>query len=335
MGRAMAHELVQHGHEVVSMHRGLHEAELPGGVTRVHLDRRDVAAIRRACAEHGVDALVHVCAYDRQDAEAIVAALPRDCLLVVLSSQDVYRAFHTAQQGGEAVDAVPLDESAPLRGPAQRYLRRGHEKVGDVDPESYEKLDVEEVCLARGAVVLRLPMVYGEHDPREREGFVLRRVRAGRRRIPIGEGSWLWSRLWVGDVATAVRCVIARGPAREVFNLAERRTWPVAEWARRIARAAGAEVTWVRVPEDMLSDDLGITAARQQHLLLDASRARQMLGWEPVDPAWALERSVWWHMARMAAAEASPGASPGASFDDDDRALAAALSAPVTGAAGG
>lgn len=319
IGRAIVHTLAQHGHEVVSMHRGIHEVDLPAEVTHVHLDRRDVAAIQRACAAHDVAALVHTCAYDRQDAKAIVAALPRDCRLVVLSSLDVYRAFYTATHDADALDAVPLDESAPLRGPAQRYIRRGHEPRGDFDPDTYEKLDVEAVCLDRGAIALRLPMVYGEHDPRAREDFVLRRARAGRRRIPIGAGSWLWSRVWVGDVATAVHSVLARGLEHEVFNLAERKTWSIAAWAHRIARAAGADIEWVRVPDGVLPEDLAITAARPQHLLIDASLARQVLGWEPTDPDHALHRSVQWHLAH-----ATDGAS---SFEEDDRALAAATAA--------
>jgi hypothetical protein len=62
---------------------------------------------------------------------------------------------------------------------------------GGVDLETYEKLDVEEVVRAAGAVVLRLPFVYGAHDVhplRRREEFILRRVRAGRKRIPFQRG---------------------------------------------------------------------------------------------------------------------------------------------------
>ncbi len=38
---------------------------------------------------------------------------------------------------------------------------------------------------------LRLSMIYGEHDGQRREEFILRRVRACRRRIPIGAGTSL------------------------------------------------------------------------------------------------------------------------------------------------
>ena len=154
-----------------------------------------------------------------------------------------------------------------------------------MDPDTCEKLDVERICTDPGAVVLRLPMVYGEYDPRRREEFVLGRLRAGRRRVPVGDGSWLWSRIWVDDVAAAIGCLLERGARSGVFNLAETETWSILEWGRRIAAAAGQSVEWVRVPDELLPEDLEITAARTQHLLIDAARARSELGWRPTDPA--------------------------------------------------
>jgi len=70
--------------------------------------------------------------------------------------------------------------------------------------EHYDKLDVEEVYLARGERPVRLPMVYGEHDYQLREEFILRRLRAGRTRIPFGAGTWLACRAYVRDVARGV-----------------------------------------------------------------------------------------------------------------------------------
>lgn len=294
------------------MNRGTRVIELPAGVRRVRLDRRDVSEIRDACA--GIDVVVHTCAYDRADAEAIVSALPSGCRLIVLSSQDVYRAFGTALHGGPPIDAVPIDERAPLR--TTRFPYRGHTELREVDPETYEKIDVEEVCLAHGGVIVRLPMVYGEHDPKRREDFVLKRIRAGRTRIPIGDGSWLWSRVWVGDVALAVRAMIEREVVREVLNVAEHSTWCISDWMRRIAEAAGATIEFVRVPDKSLPEDLELSVANAQHLLVDSSRARRLLDWDSRDAGESLLRSVKWHLANPPE-ETSP-----VNFEADDRALA-------------
>src|SRR5205823_11503925 len=104
-----------------------------------------------------------------------------------------------------------------------------------VDPDSYDKLDVEEVARPAGAVVLRLPLVYGPRDHLRREEPWLRRARAGRRRIPIGAGNLVWTKGFVRDVAAGIRLAAeAPGLAGEVLNLGERRSFTVEQWARRV-----------------------------------------------------------------------------------------------------
>src|SRR5207249_3981954 len=86
--------------------------------------------------------------------------------------------------------------------------------IRHIEAVQWENLDIEERYASRGATILRLGAVYGEHDHQRRLDFVLRRVRAGRRRLPIGAGTWLFSRVYVGDVATAVERALLRGRPR-------------------------------------------------------------------------------------------------------------------------
>lgn len=217
IGRAIAVELAAAGHELCLIHRGETEpADLPAAL-HVHMDCRD-RGLRDAITGFRADALVNCFALGRADAEAALAAAPSGARLLVLSSMDVYRAYSMLRAGGEG-DPVPLDESSPVR--SERYPYRG--KLPGFD--DYEKLDVEEAYLAAGATVCRLPMVYGEHDYQRREEFILRRVRAGRPRIPFGAGNWLWSRGYAGDIARAVRLAVEHDAAAgQVLNLCERRT---------------------------------------------------------------------------------------------------------------
>jgi nucleoside-diphosphate-sugar epimerase len=159
-------------------------------------------------------------------------------------------------------------------------------------------------------------MVYGEHDGQRREWFILRRVAAGRSRIPLGAGTWLSTRAYVGDVATGVRLALeADGTDDQIFNMGERRSPSVGVWARMILDAAGSDAELVTVPDDALPEDMGLSAAIPQHLLCDSAKARTVLGWTETDPMDALRRSVTWHLAHPPKAE-DPG------FDADDRALA-------------
>ena len=97
--------------------------------------------------------------------------------------------------------ALPTTEDSPLR------------TTRHVDGPQWENLDVEAAYLAAGAAVLRLGVVYGEHDYQRRFELVLRRVRAGRPRMPVGAGSFVWSRVYVGEVARAVQINAGVQPA--------------------------------------------------------------------------------------------------------------------------
>jgi nucleoside-diphosphate-sugar epimerase len=174
---------------------------------------------------------------------------------------------------------------------------------------------MEERYLPRGATVLRLGAVYGEHDYQRRFEFILRRVRAGRKRIPIGSGQFLFSRVYVGDVAAAVSLALAGDRRGEAFNIVEPVTAPYRLFAEQILAAAGAsDAELVRVRDDLLPDDLSLTGALDQHLLMDSWKARTVLGWTPADPAESLRRSVRWHLE-------NPPADASDDFSADDEVL--------------
>jgi len=227
---------------------------------------------------------------------------------VLLSSLDVYQAFHLVLRDEEG-EPVPVAETGRLR--QDRYIYRG----GGVRPDDYEKLDVEPSYLERGGTVLRLAMIYGEHDHARREEFILRRVRAGRHRIPIGAGTWLWTRAYVGDVSAAVlACLDNQSVRSEVLNIGEPAVRSIRGWAAEILAVAGHEAELVTVPEHLVPEDMWLTKRIDQHVLIDSSKAIRLLDWRP-DPATGLARSVAWHLAH-------PPADPDANFTADDEALA-------------
>jgi nucleoside-diphosphate-sugar epimerase len=308
IGRAITEELVRHGHAVTVVHRGSTEPDDWVDVGHIHVMREEMASV---ASELAPDAVVDCIAMTGADAEAAVSVFGPDVRQLVLSSVDVYEAYGALQEQ-RVGEPVPSFEDSPVR--AKRYPYRGIIEGMD----DYEKLDVEEVYLARGGTVCRLPMVYGEHDGQRREWPILRRVHAGRNRIPFGAGTWVSSRGYVGDVASGVRLALeCESAAGEIFNLGEARSPSVELWARWILAAAGSDAELVRVPDDLLPEDLGISAAIGQHLICDSSKARAVLGWQERDPADALGRSVRWHLANPPDDDAR--------FDHDDRALMSAV----------
>jgi nucleoside-diphosphate-sugar epimerase len=302
VGRAVVEALVAAGHDVTVVHRGEHE---PGDgfpdVEHVHADRADLPSIE-------ADAVVDCIATTRSDSERVLARVP-DVPLVVLSSVDVYPALKGLQAGSVQCD-VPIDEETPVR--TEHYPYRG--VIAGMD--DYEKLDCEPLYLDRGGVVLRLPFVVGPHDYQRREEPVLRRVRAGRDRLPIGAGNLLASRVLVSDVGSAVVATLAAGIEREVFVLGEHPTSTAREWCQEIVAAAGSPMELVTVADDAVPGDLWVTLAHRQHLLVSPAKAMHVLGWRPTPWRDAVRTSVEWHLAN-----------PPVTADDDFSADLAALDA--------
>lgn len=312
IGRAVTEALVARGDEVTVVHRGETEPQPWVECRHLHADRRSFADVAGQVRSLRPDAVVDTLALTAADAAAVLPHLP-DTKLVLLSSMDVYRAFELVLAEDEG-EPLPVTEESAVR--LRRYPYRDRAEAAALDLADYDKLDVEPEYLRRGATVLRLAMIYGEHDPQRREEFILRRVRAGRRRIPVGPGSWLWTRCYVGDVAGAVLAALAtEAAAGEVFNVGEPATRSMLGWARQILAAAGHAAELVRVPETAVPEDMWPTKTTPQHLLAGSGKARRLLGWQTTAPDEALRRSVSWHLA-------NPPDGPDPGFFADDKALA-------------
>jgi nucleoside-diphosphate-sugar epimerase len=321
IGRRIVEELVARGDEVTVVHRG--ETEPDGWVEcqHIHVAREAFATVAARVRAAAPDAVVDTLAMSRADTEAVLPHLP-DTQLVLLSSMDVYRAFAHVLADREG-EPVPLNEESPVRDERYPYRDLGER------PSDYDKLDVEPAYRERGAAVLRLAMIYGEHDPQRREEFILRRVRAGRTRIPVGPGSWLWTRCYVGDVAGAVLATLGNPRAAgEVFNIGEPAVRSIRGWAEEILVAADHEAELVTVPEASLPEDMWITKTAQ-HLLFDGCKVAEVLGWRATQAAEGLRRSVRWHLANPPDAQRADAnddvtADANDDFAADDAALAAA-----------
>ena len=306
IGLAIVEELVDAGHEVTVVHRGETEPVDMPAVRHIHAPRATWRERAGELTAAGADAVIDCLAMSASDADATLGAIGPETHLVVLSSQDVYRAF-SSLNAGLLTDAVPVDEESPLR--EDRHVAR----PGVAD---YSKRDVEDRCLAAGAIVLRVPATYGERDNQRREEFILRRVRARRRAIPIGPGGFLWTRGWVRDIARGARVAAERVDiSGEAFNLGEAATWSVRLWAERILEAAESTAELLEVVEGAIPADMSLSSGRlNQHVLAGTAKARALLGYTDSDAMTALRASVGWHLAH-------PPADADGDFAADDAAL--------------
>jgi nucleoside-diphosphate-sugar epimerase len=100
----------------------------------------------------------------------------------------------------------------------------------------------------------------------------------------------------------------------EVLNIGEPSVRSMRGWATEILAAAGHEAELVTVPDSALPEDMRMTRRIDQHVLVGAHKAAQLLDWRP-DPGAGLTRSVAWHLAH-------PPADASSDFSADDAALA-------------
>ncbi|MCH7735597.1 MAG: NAD-dependent epimerase/dehydratase family protein, partial [Chloroflexi bacterium] len=93
IGRALVHQLSAAGHELLVFHRGLTSGDLPEGVEELLGDRRDLYDFRDKFREFNPDVAIDMICMTEHQAQATIDTFERVAdRLVVISSQDVYRA---------------------------------------------------------------------------------------------------------------------------------------------------------------------------------------------------------------------------------------------------
>jgi nucleoside-diphosphate-sugar epimerase len=240
------------------------------------------------------DAVVHLGLYNEMDARAALAGLRgRTPRLIVASSGDVYRVYgFIIGTEPDPAAAGPLDEEAPLRTSLYPYGREARGPKGVLI--DYDKILVELVVREVGAVVLRLPKVYGPGGhPSPFEPYLLR-LRAGAP-IVVGQGvaRWRWTHGYVEDVAEAFVAAAADPRAEgRIYNVGEEPTPTLFERVRALTAIAGGPPVAV-VPDAEVPSDLNVPIARVADVVYDTRRIRDELGWrERVAPQEALRRTV-------------------------------------------
>jgi nucleoside-diphosphate-sugar epimerase len=258
-------------------------------------DRRDTTALRSALARVMPHVLVDLIAYTAEDVTTLLEALPASLnRLVVVSSGDVYWTYDAFLGRIPAHEvSAPLGESAPLRD--HLYPYRAKSKGLDDLEYSYEKILVEQMAQtgSRAPVtILRLPMVYGPGDRRQRVQGYRTRLLAGSSPVRLNdrEARWRCTRGYVEDVAAAIG-LAATDPRAEgqTFNVGEIEALTELEWVREIAGAVGWSGRVLADPAEPPS----LPAEWSVPLVTETRKIREVLGYvEPVGRAEGLRRTI-------------------------------------------
>jgi nucleoside-diphosphate-sugar epimerase len=300
IGPPVVRRLASLGHDITVLHRGENEADLPPNVRHRHGSRENIAELRDAVRASEPEVIVDMAALTERDAQCVVDAARNEAgRLVVISSQDVYRAygrFHGTESG--PLEPVPYTEDAPLR--SAFYPYRG--QIAGLD--DYEKILVERVAMSAPelpATVLRLPAVYGGGDYQHRLAFELRRIDDGLQAMILDEriAGWRWTRAYVGNVANAIALVATGNRAQgRVYNVGDEGL-SYADWVRTVGHAAGWEGEVITLPSERLPRHLRPPRGDyDQHLIAETTRIRNELGYEDiVSRDEGLRRAIEWERA--------------------------------------
>jgi nucleoside-diphosphate-sugar epimerase len=289
-GPHIAHGLRARGYEVAILHRGSHEIDEVADFEHLHGDPHFVESVRDVLGRRGFDLVVVT--YGR---------------LRLLIGDLAFRSGRIVTVGGTAYQhqrwSRPADESAE-RDLSHRLVAR----IQETEEVLWATASANDVALTH----IRYPYLYGPRQLAPREWSIIRRIRDGRRTIPVLDGGLsLESRSYAPNAAHAVLLAVdnpevARG---KVYHVADDSTPTDAERAHAIAAAMAAEIELVNYPREIgRPGDFWFVGRTLQaldaphpptdHILLDTSRIRDDLGYrDQVGFEETIVRTVEWYLA--------------------------------------
>lgn len=308
VGPHVVRQLAARGHEITIFHRGVTETELPEGVRHIHGDFASFDMHLDKLRGLSPEVVLDMVPFREEDAARVKAFAGVARRVVVISSQDVYRAFGRIWRTelGDP-DPVPLTEDSPLR-----------EKLSSAGLD-YNKTAIERAVLDDPhlpATILRLPATHGPGDDKHRLFPYIKRMDDGRPAILLDEAyaGWRWARGYVEDVAHAIALAVTdERAAGRIYNVAYQETLSEAEWVKAIARVNGSEgsdrpltpdtqhptsevvaLPSAQLPESLRRDMFDFS----QQYEVDSTRIRRELGYSEIVPFdEALRRTIAWERA--------------------------------------
>jgi nucleoside-diphosphate-sugar epimerase len=284
IGRHAVDDLLDHGYDVAIFNRGNHENPFAEDdrVTHVEGDRTDDTALKAAKLSVDPDIVLDCVAYHPADVEAAVEIFADVDAYVYISSGAAYGREEIPKREGE----TPLCDCTPEQAESDSSESYGPRKAeGD-------RIVFDAAMDGVNAMSVRPCIVYGPDDYTERLDYWIDRVETSDRVVVPGDGTNVWHRAYVKDVASALRVVAERGTPGEAYNVGDRRLVTLEEMVDLIAEAADTTVEVVHAGErelaaaDLSADDFVLY--RDYPHVLDTNKLAD-LGWDstPLDEAMA------------------------------------------------
>ena len=286
-GLPIVRGLVERGHAVTILHRGLHEHdETPALVEHLHADPYDVASLADALDGQTFDVTLAMYGRLRRIAKLLAG---RTGQFLSVGGVPAYRGWMNPWLFEPPGLPVPTPEDAPLV------------TQPDEDAKGFRIVRTEETVFTYqpGATHFRYPYVYGPHQLVPREWCVVRRVLDGRDRMIVADdGLTLHHHGYTENLARAVLLAVDQpdAAAGKIFNTGDDEVLSIRQVIELVAAALDHELELVSMPFDLAIPARPMLAQPlPTHRVLDLTRVRQDLGYRDAVPAReALARTARW-----------------------------------------
>lgn len=348
VGRHTVRAFLEHGAEVTVASRDSHGFRFGEGFPVAHrtLDRTDTDALAALARSLDPDVVVDCAAYHPGEVEAATRTFDAVDAYVYVSSGGVYAAHEIPKREDETqlhacTPEQADDDTMASYGPRKAECDREAAAAGDrgypamtvrptmvygpkavlpprTDPDAYGELDESPADPATWAS--EVPGIQTHHE------YWIDRVERYDRVVVPGDGTAIWHRAYVEDVATAIRVVADRGEPGEAYNVGDRRVCTMEDVIDLVADALDTSVEVHHASERELAhagldpDDFVLyhhIGSRYPHVLDTCKLAA--LGWTSTQVETAMARTV---------ADAVASDRDGSSFDpgrDSEEAVLTAI----------
>ena len=297
IGRHLVEELLDHDYRVTLFNRGNHDNPFADrdAVDHVRGDRTDDGDLANAAAVEP-DAVFDCVAYYPRDVRQAVTVFDDVDAYVYISSGSAYEREDLPKREG----VTPLYPCSDAQATDD-----GHDSYG---PRKAEGDRAVFAAAEKGvrAMSVRPPIVYGPHDYTERLDYWIDRVHRFDRVVVPGDGTNVWHRVYVEDVASGMRTVAENGTPGEAYNVGDRQLVTLGGMVELVDESLaavdpdhepGVEIVTAGPRElaaaDLAMDDF-ILYRDPPHVLSTGKLAS--LGWESTPLSTAMERSVADHL---------------------------------------
>ena len=226
VSKYVAEYFVKKGFDVYVLNRNNHKQ--CDGVTLIEADR---SKLKDELKGYHFDAVLDINAYTAKEVEGLLDALHSFDDYVLISSSAVYPE-HEKQ---------PFTEGTPV-GENKFWGSYGTDKIA-----------AEELLAKRvpNAYIIRPPYLYGPMNNVYREAFVFDCAMVERKFYLPEDGQLKLHFFHVKDLCRVIEAILDKKPKNHIFNVGNKDAVTIRDWVRNCYAAAGKEVTFEEVYEDI------------------------------------------------------------------------------------